>query len=182
MRLPSGRWRAQVYDQASGKNLSVSRVLGGPGTFKTKTEAKQARQRARERLGRACVRDVTVQGFWERWTTDPLFARPKEASDIRRREATKAFVERHGDVPIAHVGDEIVAAWLAGGRCSGSVQALCYDIALHHAPRLGTRPDKASSDATIGTRRPRNRPQPQESPAPEPITINRPDFRLGLPP
>lgn len=31
-RLPPGRWRAQVYDPASGKNLSVSRVLGGPGS------------------------------------------------------------------------------------------------------------------------------------------------------
>jgi hypothetical protein len=40
-RLPSGRWRAQVYDPATGKNLSVSKVVGGPGTFATKTEAKQ---------------------------------------------------------------------------------------------------------------------------------------------
>jgi integrase len=138
-RLPSGCWRAQVYDPASGKNLSVSRVLGGPGTFKTKTEAKQARERARARLGGARLRDVTVRGFWERWTTDPLFARPKEASDIRRWEATKAFVERYGDVPIAHVGDEIVAEWLAGGRRSGSVQALCSmfnDAASMKAGRL----------------------------------------------
>jgi hypothetical protein len=29
-RLPSGRWRAQVYDPATGKNLSVSKVVGGP--------------------------------------------------------------------------------------------------------------------------------------------------------
>jgi hypothetical protein len=78
--------------------------MGGPGSFKTKTEAKQARQRARERLGGARLRDVSVRGFWERWTSDPLFARPKEASDIRRREGTKAFVERYGKVPIAHVG------------------------------------------------------------------------------
>jgi len=138
-RLPSGRWRAQVYDPASGKNLSVSRVLGGPGSFKTKTEAKRARQRARERLGGARLRDVSVRGFWERWTTDPLFARPKEASDIRRREGTKAFVERYGEVPIAHVGDEIVADWLAGGARSGSVQALCSmfnDAASMKAGRL----------------------------------------------
>jgi integrase len=138
-RLPSGRWRAQVYDPASGKNLSVSRVLGGPGSFKTKTEAKQARQRARERLGGTRMRDVSIRGFWERWTTDPLFARPKEASDIRRREGTKAFVERYGEVPIAHVGDEIVADWLAGGARSGSVQALCSmfnDAASMKAGRL----------------------------------------------
>jgi hypothetical protein len=36
-RLPSGRWRAQVYDAASGKNVSVSAVLGGQGTFATKS-------------------------------------------------------------------------------------------------------------------------------------------------
>jgi hypothetical protein len=104
-RLPSGRWRAQVYDPATGKNLSVSAVLGGPGTFATKTEAKQARERARERLGAVRARDVTVRAFWERWTTDPLFARPKESSDIRRRELTKSFAERYGDIPIRHVGD-----------------------------------------------------------------------------
>jgi hypothetical protein len=120
-RLPSGRWRAQVYDPASGKNVSVSRVLGGPGTFKTKTEAKHAREQARERLSNVRRRDVTVRGFWERWTTDPLFARPKESSDIRRRELTKGFVERYGEIPLVRVGDEIVADWLAGGRRAGSL-------------------------------------------------------------
>jgi hypothetical protein len=57
-RLPSGRWRAQVYDPATGKNLSVSKVVGGPGTFATKTEAKRAREKARERLGTVRARDV----------------------------------------------------------------------------------------------------------------------------
>lgn len=27
-----------------------------------------------------------MQGFWERWTTDPLFARPKESTNIHNRE------------------------------------------------------------------------------------------------
>ena len=48
MKLPSGRWRAQVHDPALGHNVSVSSVLGGPGTFATKTEAKRAREKARE--------------------------------------------------------------------------------------------------------------------------------------
>lgn len=64
-RLPSGRWRAQVYDPATGKNLSVSKVVGGPGTFATKAEAKRAREKARERLGIVRARDVTVRSFWE---------------------------------------------------------------------------------------------------------------------
>jgi integrase len=139
VKLPSGRWRAQVYDPVGGKNLSVSRVLGGPGTFATKTEAKRAREAARARLGTLRERDVTVRGFWERWTTDPLFARPKESSDIRRRELTAGFVERYGDLPIAQVGDEVVADWLAGGGRSGSVQGLCSmfnDAASMKAGRL----------------------------------------------
>jgi hypothetical protein len=123
-RLRSGRWRAQVYDPATGKNLSVSHVLGGPGTFKTKTEAKRAREKARERLESVRERGLTVRGFWERWTTDPLFARPKESSDIRRRELTKSFVDRYGDVPIFQVGDEIVSEWLAGGGRAGTVMGL----------------------------------------------------------
>lgn len=65
-----------------------------------------------------------MREFWERWATDPLFARPKESSDIRRREQTKGFVERYGGMPIARVGDEVVAAWLAGGGRAGSVQGL----------------------------------------------------------
>jgi integrase len=139
MKLPSGRWRAQVYDPRLKRNVSVSRVLGGVGTFSTKTDAKRARETARARLGMGRERDVTVRGFWERWTTDPLFARPKESSDIRRRELTAGFVERYGEVPIAHVGDEIVADWLAGGGRSGSVQGLCSmfnDAASMKAGRL----------------------------------------------
>lgn len=54
-RLPSGRWRAQVYDAITGKNLSVSKVVGGPGTFATKTEAKAgAREGARAVGDRPC--------------------------------------------------------------------------------------------------------------------------------
>ena len=123
-RLPSGRWRAQVYDPATGKNLSVSHVLGGPGTFATKTGAKQARVRARERLGHARVEDVTAQAFWERWTSDPLFARPKESTNIHNRERTRAFVDRYGNLSIGGIGDQVVAEWLAGGQRNGTVPAL----------------------------------------------------------
>jgi hypothetical protein len=123
-RLPSGRWRAQVYDPATGKNLSVSHVLGGPGTFATKTGAKQARVRARERLGHARVEDVTARAFWERWTSDPLFARPKESTNIHNRERTRAFVDRYGNLSIGGIGDQVVAEWLAGGRRNGTVPAL----------------------------------------------------------
>jgi hypothetical protein len=72
-RLPSGRWRAQVYDPATGTNVSVSTLLGGPGTFATKTEAKRAREKARERLGESREAVITLAAFWQRWTSDPLF-------------------------------------------------------------------------------------------------------------
>ena len=124
MKLPSGRWRAQVYDPLSGGNVSVSRVLGGPGTFATKSEAKRARERARERLSEPRSREVTLRAFWERWTSDPLFARPKESTNIHNLERTRAFVDRYGDLRIERIDDEIVAEWLAGGKRNGTVPAL----------------------------------------------------------
>jgi integrase len=113
-----------VHDPALGRNVSVSRVLGGVGTFATKTEAKWARERAREHLGTARVADVTVRDFWRRWTTDPLFARPKESTNIHNRERTSAFVKRYGSRRVDAIGDEVVADWLAGGKRNGTVPAL----------------------------------------------------------
>ena len=84
-KLPSGRWRAR----------SVSRLLGGKGTFATKTEAKRALERARDRLGDLSAEAMTLR-FWQRWTTDPLFARPKSSTNIHNYERTRAFVERYG--------------------------------------------------------------------------------------
>jgi hypothetical protein len=62
---------------------------------------------------------VTVRAFWERWTTDPLFARPKQSSDIRRRELTKAFVDRYGETPLVQSrgGTSISAATSSSTRC-----------------------------------------------------------------
>ncbi len=123
-RLPSGRWRAQVYDPTRGHNVSVSRVLGGSGTFATKAEAKRAREQARERLGDGPAAEVTLATFWARWTTDPLFARPKESTNIHNRERTRAFVERYGSRPMDAIADAVVAEWLAGGVRNATVPAL----------------------------------------------------------
>jgi hypothetical protein len=123
-KLPSGRWRAQVYDPSLGRNVSVSRVLGGTGTFATKSEAKRAREQARVRLGDVCMDGGTLNGFWERWTTDPLFARPKESTNIHNRERTRAFVERYGPRRVDAIDDTVVAEWLAGGKRNGTIPAL----------------------------------------------------------
>lgn len=121
-KLPSGRWRAQVYHE--GRNVSVSEILEGEKTFATKTEAKQARARARQALAERTAVGVTLREFWERWTTDPLFARPKESTNLHNRERTKPFVEKYGLRPIDHIGDLVVAEWLAGGRRNGTIPAL----------------------------------------------------------
>jgi integrase len=123
-KLPSGRWRAQVYDSSLARNVSVSRVLGGPGTFATKSEAKRAREQARVRLGDVCMNGGSLRGFWERWTTDPLFARPKESTNIHNRERTRAFVERYGSRRIDAIDDTVVTEWLAGGKRNGTIPAL----------------------------------------------------------
>ncbi len=122
--LPSKRWRAQVYDARVGHNVSVSKILGGPGTFDTKREAKQARELARAKLAGLKPKTITVGEFHRRWTTDPLFARPKQSTDIHNRERTRAFAEKYADVPMDEVGDEIVGEWLAGGNRNGTVPSL----------------------------------------------------------
>jgi integrase len=99
-------------------------VLGGSGTFATKAEAKRAREQARERLGDLPAANVTLAVFWARWTTDPLFARPKESTNIHNRERTRAFVERHGSLSMDAIEDAVVAEWLAGGVRNGTVPAL----------------------------------------------------------
>ncbi len=124
-RLPSGRWRAQVYDAHTRTNVSVSAVLGGPGTFRTKGEAKAARAKARERLAaRRGDAGVTLASFAERWSSDALFSRPKESTNIYNRERIKHFVARYGSLPLTAVDDTVVAEWLAGGQRNGTVPAL----------------------------------------------------------
>jgi integrase len=123
-KLPSGKWRSQVYDPRVGKNVSVAKIIGGKGSFDGKTEAKQARAKARAKLAEIQERGVTVALFWERWTTDPLFARPKESTNLHNRERTKAFAEQYGHLPIIHVGDLVVAEWLAGGKRTSTIPAL----------------------------------------------------------
>lgn len=113
-------------------------MLGGPGTFKTKTAAKTARSDARKRLGGPGC-DVTVADFRTRWTTDPLFARPKDSTNIHNRERTKAFVDLYGDLALRMVDDAIVSEWLAGGKRNAtipSLRAMFNDAASAKAGRL----------------------------------------------
>jgi integrase len=123
-KLPSGRWRARVWHE--GKDIPVGPVLGLPKgtTWRTKGDAKAAREKARAILKGNAPGETTVRQWWERWTTDPLFARPKEATNVHNRERTGAFAQRYGSVPLHQVGNFIVGEWLTGGRRNSTVQAL----------------------------------------------------------
>jgi integrase len=82
------------------------------------------REQARARLGDVQTVSVTLVGFWECWTTDPLFARPKESTNIHNRERTRAFVDRYGARRMDAIDDNVVAEWLAGGKRNGTIPAL----------------------------------------------------------
>lgn len=163
-KLPSGRWRAQVYDPATGKNVSVSTVLGSHyASFRTKTEAKAAREEARRRLS-APRTAITVAQFRDRWLTDPLFARPKQSTMIRNAELTKAFAQRYGTMALHEVGDEVVSAWLAGGARAHTVMglsAMWNDAASAKAGRLVDRNPWAKLGLARGPGN-RHKPPPSE--------------------
>lgn len=122
-RLPSGRWRAQVHHPGKHGNVGVGEILGGLSTFRTKAEAKQAREEARRRL-RARLASATVRDFAERWCSDELFARPKRSTMIHNAERVSGFVERYGELALGAVSDDVVGAWLAGGSRNATVPAL----------------------------------------------------------
>jgi integrase len=165
-RLPSGRWRAQVYDPAQRANVSVSKVLGGPGSFRTKAEAKRAREKARERLAaHRGESGIALRAFAERWTADPLFARPKESTNLFNKERIKHFVERYGELPLASIDDAIVAEWLAGGRRNGTVpslRAMFNDAASAKAGRLIERNPFAGLGLRKGAGNRHRQPPPEE--------------------
>lgn len=156
-KLPSGRWRAQVYDPATGRNVSA-------GTHATKREAKAARETARGRL--QARRGVpTVAEFAQRWTTDPLFARPKESTRIHHAERIRGFVKAHGALALTDVDDAVVGAWLAGGAHNGTVpvlRAMFSDAASAKAGRLVERNPFAGLGLHRGTGN-RHRQPPSEA-------------------
>jgi integrase len=113
-----------VRHPRTGKNLNPRDVVGGPDSFPTREAAKAAEDEARRILRSSARAGVTVREFWNDWTTDPLWLRPARSTNLHNRERTTKFVAEHGDLPIRAVGDEQVAAWLRGGRNTGTVAAL----------------------------------------------------------
>lgn len=123
-RLPSGRWRERVRDPRTGKQVSAHQIIGGSRTYATEREAQRAGDRARDALLDIALRGCTVGEWWTTWTSDPLWQRPAESTNILNLERTHAFAERYGERPLRAIDAAVVAEWLKGGRNVGTVPAL----------------------------------------------------------
>lgn len=142
--LPSGRWRAQTYNPASGKFESSAKILGlVESSFATEVKARRADAKAAEVLAERKESVLTLAEWAETWTSDPLYERPKESTNIHNRERIRAFVKEHGHLPLSvfdgEQGDAIVARWIAGGRNLGTIpvlKAMFNDAASAKAGRL----------------------------------------------
>lgn len=139
-RLPSGRWRSQTYCSETKRFVSSAKILGlKESTFPNERKARLADAKAAEVLAERRGRAVTLADWAETWTTDPLYQRPKESTNIHNRERIRKFVELHGHLPLDRVDDEVVSKWIAGGRNLGTVpvlKAMFNDAASAKAGRL----------------------------------------------
>jgi integrase len=122
--LPSGRWRGRVRDPRTAKQVAPHTVIGGPSTYASKREAERAEDRARDVLHDLAVRGKTVGEFWNEWTTDPLWLRPAESTNLHNTERTRAFAAKYADRPMLAIDASVVAEWLKGGSNLGTVPAL----------------------------------------------------------
>ncbi len=101
-KLANGRYRAIVSEPETGKSLSVATVLGIKGTtWATVTEAQIARGKALERLREVVETGVTLRQFYDRWVSDPLFARNHESTMIHNQERTRGFVAEYGHLAMS---------------------------------------------------------------------------------
>jgi len=136
--LPSGRWRGRVWHPRLRKQVSVRQVIGGPDTYESEAEAKLAEAEARTLLSKSARAGVTVSEWWAEWTTNPIWQRPSESTNINYRARTKAFVERYGSLAMRAVGDDEVAEWLRGKHASTvkELRVMWNDAASAAAGRL----------------------------------------------
>lgn len=172
-KLPSGRWRSEAWDaQASAWTPSWQLIEGHPdapdhvrGTYRTKTEGKDAKTLAAIALRNRRGAMLTVGEWRDRWLSDPLFTekRPKESTRRHQRERVQEFVDGardpktrqrvpsfdargqrvtgFRDVPLRAVSDLDVARYRAGGKREGTLatlRAMFSDAASATAGRLVT--------------------------------------------
>jgi integrase len=146
-KITKGRYRAQVHVKGKG-NKHV-------GYYPTKREAEAAVHEARKTLHlRSDPTGPTVKEFAARWTTDPLFQRPKQSTNQVNAEKIKQFVRRYGDLPMRAVTDEVVAEYLAGGKRQHTVPGLRAMFGDARKPVAGRVTDE-NPFAQLGLRRSR---------------------------
>ena len=171
--LPSGRWRPRIRHPRTGKQLNPAAVIGGPETYATPEAATGAEDRARELLRQNARLGVTVAEWASEWTTSPLWARPAESTNLHNAERIRGFVTAHGHRPMCSIGDEIVAAWLRGGRNRSTVPALrafFHDAMSAAAGRLVDRNPFANLRLP-GSRGRRDRQPPAQAKAAELVAL-----------
>lgn len=122
--LPSGNWRPRIRHPRTGKQLNPCSVIGGPSSYPDQNAAKRAEIEALKHLRTSTRAGVTVREFWEEWTTDPLWLRPAESTNVHNRERTERFVEAYGDKPIRAIDDDTVREYRRAGRNDGTIPAL----------------------------------------------------------
>ena len=67
---------------------------------------------------------MTVRAWWEVWTTNPLYKRPKPATNINNQERTRAFVAQYGDIPLRDITRRTAIEWLRAGNHGSTVKFL----------------------------------------------------------
>ena len=122
--LPSGQWRPRIRHPRTGKHLNPQTVIGGPSTYADEGAARRAEDEARDLLRTNARAGVTVREWWEEWTTDQLWLRPSESTNIHNRERTERFVNDYGHLPIRAIDDAVVREYRRAGSNDGTVPAL----------------------------------------------------------
>ena len=103
----------RVVHPRTGKQINLAEVIGGRVPHPTGDDAVRAEREADVLLRMSVRAGVTVAGWWADWTTDPLWLRPSESTNIHNRERTAKFAAAHGDKPIRAIDDDLVAAGCA---------------------------------------------------------------------
>jgi integrase len=128
-----------VRNPRTGRQVNTCTVIGGPTTYATERAARSAEDEARTLLRSSARLGVTVGEWWTVWTTDPLWQREAESTNMHYKERTQKFAQLHRDLPLRAVGDQHIADWVRGGRNLGTIgplRTMCFDAMSAAAGRL----------------------------------------------